>query len=125
MPYRGNIPGRRAGQMTDVFQQAGYTATWRKYVSASTGVVDAGLGETQYYQETIITALLGENMTPNIRERQQSVGLTVAADIFAVTREALGRRDELLWRGVTYRVESDPVPGVMAGGWVTHLKRGE
>jgi hypothetical protein len=125
MPYRGNIPNRRPNQMGDLYAQAGYTATWRRFASAVTGNVDAGMGETLYYTETTITALLGMNQTPGIRETQQAVGLTVAADIYAVTREPLGRRDELVWRGSTYRIESDPVPGVMAGGWVTHLKRGE
>lgn len=125
MPYRGNIPNRRRAQMGDVYQQAGYTATWRRYVSAVTGVVDAGMGVTLYYTESVITALFGMNQTPGIRETQQAVGLLAAADIYAVTREALGRQDELRWRGATYRVESDPVPGVMAPGYVTHLKRGE
>jgi len=125
MPYRGNIPARRVNQMAQVYAQAGYTATWRRYASASAGNPDAGMGDAQYYSESIITALFGMNRTPDLRERQQAVGLLVAADIYAVTREPLGRQDELIWRGVTYRVESDPVPGQMVTGWVTQLKRGE
>lgn len=125
MPYRGQNVPRRTRQAADIYTQAGYTATWRHYVSAVTGNQDAGQGDTYYYRETVITALLGMNRTPDIRERQQAVGMIAAAQIFAVTREPLGRRDELTWRGTTYRVDSDPVPGVMVSGWVTQLSRGD
>ena len=124
MPYRGVQARRVQADLTDVFRQAGQTATWRQYVSASDGLGYAGLGETQHYREQRITALLYQSYQRQ-PERQTPAGM-VAEGAFAVTtRERLGRQDELVWRGVTYRVESDPTPGAVAGAWMTIVKRGE
>lgn len=124
MAYRGVQAGRVAMNLVDVLRQAGQTATWRQFVSASDGIAYAGLGDVRHYREQIITALFYQNYQRQ-PERQTPAGM-VAEGAFAVTtRERLGRNDELVWRGVTYRVESDPTPGALAGAWMTTVKRGD
>lgn len=124
MSYRGPNTQRMTVQIDDVLRVAGYTATWRQYISASAGVADAGLGDRSYYREQVITALMyqGYKVQP---ERQRAVGLIADAEFVVSTREQLGRRDELVWRGVTYRVESDPQPARLVGLWMTTVKRGD
>jgi hypothetical protein len=111
-------------QMAEILRQVGQTATWRQWVSAGDSFDHLGLGDTQYYREQVITALFYESYQRQ-PESQRSVGM-IAEGAFAVsTRERLGRQDELRWRGVTYRVESDPQPSIVAGLWMTMLKRGD
>lgn len=117
-----NNAKRRAQQMAVIRQHAGYTATWRAYVSASGGNPALGLGETTYYRDAVITALFGDTTQ---REGQTPAGQIADADIYAVTQFPLGRRDELIWRGETYRVEADTVPARIDNQYVTYLKRTE
>lgn len=125
MSYRGPNKTRQRNQVRDLFQYGGYTATWRQYVSSSAGNADAGLGDRDYYREQTITALLGLGNKRPAMERQTNAGMLASDQITATTREQLGRRDELVWRGNTYRVESDPVPSTIGPHWVTEIKRGE
>ncbi len=126
MSYRGPQPGRIRQQVdSDIFRHAGQTATWRQYVSASAGVSVAGFGGSAYYREQRITGVFGDNQTPRFAEKQGAGGMIAAGEMMAVTREKLGKQDELTWRGVTYRVESDPTPSRLDGAWVTILKRGK
>lgn len=121
MSYRAPNSARIAAQqLATHFQHAGHTATWKHYISASAGVAAAGMGSAPRYREQTITALFG---TVNQPEQPTPAGLFAAADIYAVTRERVGRSDELVWRGVPYRVESDPAPGRLAGTWISTLKR--
>jgi len=123
--YRGPNPARMQTQVADILRQVGQTAVWRQYASASDGVDAVGLGETRHYREQTITALFYQGYTTNVRERQTPAGLLAAGEFAASTRERLARDDELIWRGVTYRVESDPMPGRVAGLWVAVLARGD
>lgn len=124
MSYHGVQRERIAAQQADtIFAQAGETATWRAYVSASAGVPLAGLGSAPQYAERTITALFaagvlhqGQVVTP--------AGMFVDGQFVATTRERLSKHDELRWRGVTYRVDSDPMPARIAGTWVSTIKRG-
>lgn len=121
MSYRAPNSARIAAQQLGThFQHAGHTATWKQYISASAGVAAAGMGSAPRYREQTITALFGAINQP---EQSTPAGLFAAADIYAVTRERVGRSDELVWRGVPYRVESDPAPGRLAGTWISTLKR--
>jgi hypothetical protein len=124
MAYRGVQAARIRQNAGDILSQAGYTATWRQYVSASEGIAYAGLGETQHYREQTITALLYQSYQRQ-PEGQRAVGMLAAGEFAASTRERLGRQDELVWRGTTYRVESDPQPSHVAGLWMVTVKRGE
>lgn len=120
MSYRGPDARRIAGQEADIFRRAGYTATWRQFVSATSGVPAAGLGGSSYYREQTITALFGAGRQP---ERQVPGGMIAAAELLVTTRERLGRRDELVWRGETYRVDGDPVPAPVTNQWISPVKR--
>lgn len=123
MPYR-NPDRTRIGQQSDtIFQHAGQTATWRAYVSASAGVGVAGMGSTPYYREQAITALFAP--LPANPEMQTPAGMLVADQFQVTTREPMDRRDQLRWRGSTYRIESDPTPATINGFWVSLVKRGE
>lgn len=120
MSYRGPQSSRIAAGQADIFTHAGQTATWRAYVSASAGVPVAGMGSAARFVERTVTALFGA-----VSQAEVSVpaGQIAAGDIYCVMREQVGRNDELRWRGVLYRVESDPAPARIAGTWAAILKR--
>jgi hypothetical protein len=123
MPYRGPNNQRIGNQQTDaIFRHAGQVATWRQYISASAGVPAAGFGDAPQYREQTVTALFGDVKSP---EMPYAAGMIAAADIYAVMRERPARQDELLWRGVSYRVESDPAPARLAGTYTMILKRSQ
>mgnify|MGYP007083421584 CR=1 FL=1 len=123
MSYRAPNSARIAAQQLGThFQHAGHTATWKQYISASAGIAAAGMGSAPRYREQTITALFGSGHA-HAPEQPTPAGLFAAAEIYAVTRERVGRSDELVWRGIPYRVESDPAPGRLAGTWISTLKR--
>lgn len=127
MTYRGPNTTRQTNQLANnIFRYAGETATWRKYVSASAGNPVVGLGSASYYQERLITAMLyGQvGMGLNLPENQTFAGMLAVGQFLASTTEPLGRQDELLWRGTTYRVDGDTVPNHIAGTHTVVVKRG-
>lgn len=122
MPYRGLDTGRIARQLNDRhLQQAGQTATWRQFISASAGVSVAGFDATPFYREQTITGLFHVSLTGQ-GEQQTPAGVIDAATLVACTPQPLGLRDELLWNGDVWHVESDSYP--LAGQWRTHLRKG-
>ena len=128
MSYRGPNPQRMVAQAGAAqFQYAGQTATWRKFVSASSGNAAVGLGSSYYYAQRLITALFfgvpGQGF--NLPERQTMAGLLTEGSFVVATREALGAQDELLWRGKTYRIEGEPVPMRVGGNNAYIIKRGK
>lgn len=120
MSYRGLHTARTMAQQDVIFEQAGQTAIWRTYVSSSGGVAAAGFGATAFYAERIITALFTRVTQP---ETQTPGGQVVTADFQMTTRQPIGRNDELRWRGVDYRVESDPAPARITQTYVSLIKR--
>jgi hypothetical protein len=132
MAYRGPNAARMGAQFAAILANNGETGIWRQWVSAgpSTGsAVWAGMGESAYYQERWITACwaapqMGES---RFRETQLPAGQVVAGDAVVSLSERLGLRDELIWRGVTYRVEGDSTPIHLAGyvWYRTVLRRGD
>lgn len=123
MPYRGIDTARIASQSLHLYNQVGQTAVWRKYVSASGGVAAAGEGDTLYYHRHTITGMFGNRVVEQLPEHQTPGGMVAAAQVYVVTREQIGRQDELVWNGIAYRADSDPVRATLAGHWVTILKR--
>lgn len=126
MPYRGPQTARIGAQFAQVMDYAGETGTWRQYVSAATASsgIWAGAGTTRYYREQAVTGLWA---TPNAKEMQTPGGQVVAGDAMISTERPLGTQDEMVWRGVTYRVEGESLP-VHLGGRVwyrTVLRRGD
>ena len=117
---------RRFNQNAErVYQYAGVTATWRAFVSAVAGVPEAGIGSAVYYRSSTITGQFGTMIAlPKVGEAVAAPGLIAAGMFQMVTRERVGRQDEIVYNSATYRVESDPVPAMLAGWWVTQIKRG-
>lgn len=124
MPYRGFDPSRAHHQTRNVFQYAGQTATLRTFVSGWTGNAALGLGGGSAYQSRTITALFRENALVQ-GETQGLGGLIAMAKIQMTTREKVTRNDQLEWRGVDYRIESDPIREPIHGAWVSEIKRVE
>lgn len=121
MPYRNPYQPRIQAQFATVQQFAGQTATWRQYVSGATGLNVMGRGMTPYFREQVITALFAP--LPSNPETQTPAGM-IATDLFQVTMtQRIGRQDELLWKGDTYSIESDPSPASLPGTWVSNVKR--
>ena len=122
MPYRGPDPQRIQRQMAENhFAQVGQVVTWRQYISASASASVAGFDSTPYYREQTITALFARG---NLAEIQTTAGTMESGTFSVTTREPLGLRDELIWNGDTFRVESEAVEAKIAGNYVTHIKRG-
>lgn len=131
MSYRGPQPGRITTQASAIHGYAGETATWRAYVSAAptSSAYFAGKPPSSYYAERTITALWASPQVgeARFREMQLPAGQMMAGDVVASTPDPMGTRDEVIWRGVTYRVEGDATPVHMGGRvWYrTVLRRGD
>jgi hypothetical protein len=128
MPYRGVQQDRMYQQTTEIVRQAGFTATWRQYVSASAGVSVAGFGGASSYREQTITAVMGGLMnsvvSPN-RQMQTPAGQIAAGDLRIMTNVRMSDKDEVIWRGVRYRVDADAQPSQLNGYWMSILTRGD
>ena len=132
MAYRGPQPQRIAQQLGEIMQHNAETGTWRQWVSAGTGNTSAyyaGYGESSYYREQVISGLwaapqMGES---RFRETQLPGGQVMAGDAVLSTVQVFNPRDEVIWRGVTYRIEGDATPIVIGGRvwWRTVLRRGD
>lgn len=128
MPYRSPIPQRQQAQTTEIVKYAGFTGTWRQYISASAGVPVAGFGSALSYREQTITAVMGNIfnniVTPNT-QRQTPMGQVADGTLKIQTRERLSDKDEFVWRGIRFRVDADSQPSVLNGYWLSTLTRGD
>lgn len=106
-----------------VYEFGGVTAIWRTFASAVSGVPEAGIGDTFYYAQRVITGHFGYQFIPRFMENVAAPGLIAAGTVQMTTRERIGRQDEVIYNSAFYRVESDPVPTTMAGWWITQIKR--
>ena len=128
MPYRGVQQQRQMLQTTEILRQAGFTATWRQYISASAGVSVAGFGSAVSYREQTITAVLGGNNASVVRpnqQRQTSMGQIADGSLRVITSVQMSDNDEFIWRGVRYRVDADSQPSMLNGHWMSVLTRGD
>jgi len=129
MPYSGPNNARIRAQTRNAnFLHAGHTATWRRWVSADVGVPALGIDASAYYTERLITALMGAALqgdTPRIGERQSVAGMIAEGSIEMVTREKMGRQDEVRWQDDIYRVEAESVFSPLTSTYVTVVKRGQ
>lgn len=124
MPYRGFNPTRAFNQTRDIFANAGQTATLKTFVSAWTGNAGLGLGGGSGYQSRTITAMFREAAL--IQAETPSIGGLIASNtVQMTTRERVTRNDQIIWRGIVHRLESDPVREGVPGAWVAQIKRSE
>lgn len=132
MSYRGPKASRVGAQFNTVQGYAGEPVIWREFISGATAAGSGqwgGVGTVYYYREQAITGLLaapqmGES---RFRETQLPGGQVIAGDAVISMLHPLGQQDELVWRGVTYRVEGDSTPIHLGGRlWYrTVLRRGD
>lgn len=117
-----------ARQQRDIAAYVGEVATWRRYVSAdalSPSSLAAGGGAASYYSTRAITGLFAP---VSFDEIGQAGGLLMAGDMRATLIDAIpAPEDEIVWRGVNYRVASDPIAQPIVGSSALRfiLRRGQ
>lgn len=122
MPYRGfDIPRQRMNADVNIFQQAGQTATWQRYVSASAGNPTGGIGASAYMVTQTITALFAPYDNPEVLTQ---AGLFSSGLLHITTREHLGRNDVIKYRNSAWRVYSDGTQINILDSWQYTLKLG-
>jgi hypothetical protein len=132
MSYRGPDDRRVFDQWSAIQHWQAETATWRQWVSASSGSGSAylaGSGMVQHYREQMISGLFAmpRAWEGRFRAMQLPGGVEQAGHVLLSTFQPLGSQDQILWRGVTFRVEGDATP-VRLGERVWYravLNRGE
>lgn len=122
MSYRGPQRNRIYQQRTEIMQYAGHVVTWKQYVSGTSGNAVLGLGDTLYYRQQPISAHMVYSANS---ELQRGVGQMLDQTLYAVTTIELSVRDELVWNGDVYRVQSPSQPSKIAGQWNTRLELGD
>ncbi|NBW14297.1 MAG: hypothetical protein EBR82_40500 [Caulobacteraceae bacterium] len=120
---RGPNASRIAGQAAHLFSAAGQMVTWRKYVGSAPGTPEAGIGATLTYVECQITALVSP--AAGAPETRTAGGLLAAKRLSVTTREQLGRRDQLRWRGVLYQIDTDGAPARLDNCWINEMERSD
>lgn len=100
-------------QQREIASFVGETATMRRYHTAQAGAPQFGVDNKAVYIEKTITGLFNP-MT--LQEIQAAGGMFVAGDIHATILDYVpSSADEIIWRGVIYRVESDHLPQPIVG----------
>lgn len=131
MPYRNPHRPLMNKQSDEILKYAGQTATWRQYISASAGVAVAGFGSAVSYREQTITAVFGgggANMGGTVLtnlQTQRAAGQLAAGTVRVTTEERLSDRDEIIWNGIRYRVDTDSQFSPLNGYWMSMLVRGD
>ena len=106
-------PALLARQQRQVAANVGETAIYRCYVSASAGSPQYGIGDADNYVERIVTGLFQSVL---FNEQLVPGGQFVAGDMIATLIDCTpSSRDEIIWRGVTYRLESETTPQQIVG----------
>ena len=83
-------------------------------------MIGAGISQINYYADRGVSALFGQM---SALEVQTPAGLIAASVVQMTTQERIGREDYIVWRGINFEVDSDPVPARFGDGWITILKR--
>lgn len=122
MSYRGIQPNRIILQTRQIMTDAGHSLLWREFISATTANDVIGLGDTYHYRETWVSAHM--TFKDNV-QTQEGGGQVISQTLKATSDYQFGDRDELVWLGVTYRVDSDNMPAKVGNQWTVKLDRGE
>ena len=104
-----DIARRMRGQVDFSMQFFGQDATMRKYISASAGVPEAGVGDAWMYQLRPIKIDLREL---KLNEIQALGGQAVNGAYHVNTMEQPNLRDEIIYPvngGTTFRIASEPI----------------
>ena len=120
--YRGPDATRIRAQTTNILQYAGQTAIWQHFVSASGGTPAAGLTNTLYFRQTVITALFSNLQQP---EDATPAGMIAGSRFSVISQERIERDDRLIWNGIDLRVDSDPVTSRISNLWVSEAVRAD
>ena len=120
--YRGPDATRIRAQTTNILQYAGQTAIWQHFVSASGGAPAAGLTNTLYFRQTVITALFSNLQQP---EDATPAGMIAGSRFSVISQERIERDDRLIWNGIDLRVDSDPVTSRISNLWVSEAVRAD
>lgn len=124
MSYINPNKSRMNAQMTNnIMRFAGQTAVWRAYVSASAGNPMAGYPDRLYYREQTITGMFSPLVPANVQQ-QYEAGTFPAGDVSLTSKERMTSRDEVVYNGERYRVDTDSQPSVMNGYYMSVLRRG-
>jgi len=117
-----------ARQQRDIASWVGEVATWRRYVSADSlapSSLAAGGGAASYYTTRPVTGLFA---AVSFDEIGQAGGYLMQGDMRATLIDAIpAPEDEIVWRGVSYRVMSDPLTQPIVGASALRfiLRRGQ
>lgn len=117
-------------QQRKIAEFAGETAQWVRYVSADsyTPLSDAaGIAPSAYMLQTVITGLFAP-ATNALAELYNVGGQYIAGDMAASLVDCQpSPNDQVIWRGVNYRVLTDPLQQQIAGrsAYRFILRRGE
>jgi len=133
MTYHGPDSARMLHQFTDLQGYVGQTVIWREWLTASassTSAYLAGAGKVDSWREQHITALIaspGQGVPPSFREAMAPGGQIMAGDMVLSTRQRLGTQDQVVWGGVTYRIEGDSQESRARGilWYRTYVRRGD
>ena len=125
--YRGPDATRIRAQTTNILQYAGQTAIWQHFVSASGGTPAAGLTNTLYFRQTVITALFSNMQFGNMQQPEDATpaGMIAGSRFSVISQERIERDDRLIWNGVDLRVDSDPVTSRISNLWVSEAVRAD
>jgi len=126
MPYRFDRDRFERHFDNTLTPLVGQGVIWRRYISASGEIPDAGIGNTIYTADTPITAFIGvyPNSIPRMLQAQTPAGMIPAGETFITCPHKLNKNDEIIHRGAVYRVDSEPQFAVMSSAWMAVLKRG-
>lgn len=115
---------RAERQQREIGGFVGETAVWRQYVTAQAGTPSYGRGNSPQYAERTITGLFNP---VSFDEIAAAGGQYLAGDMKATLIDCKpGTRDEVIWSGTVYRVESEVIPQALfnRNGWRMILRRG-
>lgn len=105
-------------QQRAIADHVGETAQWTRYVSADTYAplsAAAGIAPSAYMLQSVITGLFSP-ATNALAELYNVGGQFVAGDMAATLVDCRpSPNDQVVWRGVNYRVLTDPIQQQIAG----------
>lgn len=106
MPLNADALSRIRQNLSALNQNAGETATWRQYISASAGLAEYGQGTAQYYVNRLVTA---QFFGVKPMEIWQAGGQILAGDLWCLTPLPISERDEVQYEGGRYMAVGEPI----------------